>query len=289
VYSEKPLALSLEDARGLAALAEDRGLYLSGAPSRLLGEPAQTMWKAVREGAIGQPHLAYAEMDDGLLHKMDFRDWTGPSGARWPFQDELEMGCTIEHAGYALTWLAAFFGPAESVTAFSTLVVPDKGIREVPPSAMAPDFSVACVRYRSGVVARLTCSIVAKADHSIRIFGDEGLIVAEDCRTPQSAVHVERYGRPRTGSRSGSQRSTLPLLHDPLLPASSRSLKKIDFCLGPIELAAAIAERRSCRLSARFCCHVAELVLAVHQAGTGSGEVRIQTSFDPVAPMPWAR
>src|SRR5690606_22774490 len=44
VYSEKPLAMRLEDARSLVELAAARGLLLSGAPSRLLGRPAQTAW-----------------------------------------------------------------------------------------------------------------------------------------------------------------------------------------------------------------------------------------------------
>jgi predicted dehydrogenase len=113
VYSEKPLAMTVPDAEALVALAERQGLRISGAPSRLLAEPAQTMWKALRDGAIGKPYLAYAEMDDGLLHRMAFRKWISPSGAPWPYQDELEVGNTLEHAGYALTWLCAFFGPAE--------------------------------------------------------------------------------------------------------------------------------------------------------------------------------
>ncbi len=58
VYSEKPLAMQVEHARALVGLAQARGLLLSGAPSRLLGRPAQTLWKALREGRIGRPYLA---------------------------------------------------------------------------------------------------------------------------------------------------------------------------------------------------------------------------------------
>lgn len=287
VYSEKPLAMSAADTRQLVALAEERGLYLSGAPSRVLGEPAQTMWKALRGGTIGRPRLVYAEMDDGLVHKMDFREWAGASGASWPYKDELEMGCTVEHAGYALTWLAAFFGPAESVTAFSDLVVPDKGIDEVSPQALAPDFSVACIRYASGVRARLTCSIVAPEDHSIRVFGDEGILSTENCWKPQSAVYVER--RVVAGRWvHAPMRSKMPLLRDPRVLASARTLPKVDFCLGPLELAAAIRERRPCRLSARFCAHIAEIVFTIQQAGAGAAEVKIASTFEPVEPMPWA-
>jgi predicted dehydrogenase len=102
------------------------------------------MWKALRDGLVGRPRLAYAEMDDGLLHTMDFREWRGDSGAPWPYVDELETGCTVEHAGYALTWLTAFFGPAERVVAYSALTVPDKDIPEVSREAMAIILAIHC-------------------------------------------------------------------------------------------------------------------------------------------------
>src|SRR6476620_11653548 len=52
VYSEKPLALELHQAKELVALAAKRDLLISGAPCSLLGEAAQTVWKTVRDGAI---------------------------------------------------------------------------------------------------------------------------------------------------------------------------------------------------------------------------------------------
>jgi predicted dehydrogenase len=288
VYSEKPLAMSTADARALADLARERRLHLSAAPSRLLGEPAQTAWKALRDGAIGRPRLVYAEMDDGPVHLMDYREWKGASGAPWPYRDELETGCTLEHSGYVLTWLAAFFGPAESVAAFSTLLVPDKGIEEVTEERMAPDFSVACIRYAAGVVARLTCSIVAPADHRLRIVGDTGVLAVEDCWTPQSPVTLARHlveGR----WRHDPIQTTLALATNPRAPRAARTLKKVDFCLGPAELAHAVREGRRSRLSADLACHITELALAIQQAREGAPAVKLTTSFDPIEPMPWAR
>src|SRR3974377_825857 len=53
VYSEKPLATSMEEAHALCALAERKGLMLASAPCSLLGEAAQTLWLAVRQKEIG--------------------------------------------------------------------------------------------------------------------------------------------------------------------------------------------------------------------------------------------
>ena len=191
VYSEKPLATKFEEAEKLVDLAEQKGLYLSSAPCSLLGETAQTIWKALREEIIGKVYVVYSEMDDGLLHKMPYKSWVSQSGIPWPYKDEFEVGCTLEHAGYCLSWFPAFFGRAESITGFSSTLVEDKNT-SIPLDRNAPDFSVACIKFASGVVVRLTCSIVASHDHSIRFFGDRGIMSTPDSWFYSAPVHVRR-------------------------------------------------------------------------------------------------
>ena len=288
VYSEKPLAMDIGDARTLVALAAERGLMLSGAPSRLLGRPAQTAWRLLREGAIGQPHLAYAEMDDGLLHRMAVRRWRGSSGAPWPYDDELRVGNTLEHAGYALTWLAAFFGPARSVTAFGARAVREKGL-DVPLAEQAADVTFAGIEFESGMVARLTCSIVASHDHGLRVFGEDGILAVDDVWKPRARVRV----RPRLRIRGRSIESPLArgqrLLGDKEAVRLSRGRRKVDFCLGPVDMARALAEDRPSRLSAEFCLHITELALAINAAQDGPAKIALHSRFDPIDPMPWAR
>jgi predicted dehydrogenase len=289
VYSEKPLAMSFEDARALVKLAAEKQVQLSCAPSRLLGDTAQTMWKALRSGTIGKVRLVYAEMDDGMLHKQRYRTWAGASGAPWPYKDELEIGCTIEHAGYSLTWLLAYFGPADSVTAFSSVLIPDKET-DVAIDQHAPDFSVGIIRFRSGIVGRLTCSIVAPHDHAIRIFGDEGELSTDDCWKPRSPVRLKKRVSLMGRSAQLPWRKSVPMLGDAeLRRRTPKGLKKVDFCLGPLEMANAVRERRTCRLTPDFVLHVNEVTLAISNAMENSATVKLQSSFEPLEPMPWAR
>jgi predicted dehydrogenase len=288
VYSEKPLAMRLDHAEELVRLAAARGVHLSGAPSRLLGRPAQTIWKQLRSGAIGTPYLVYAEMDDGLLHRMGVRRWRSASGAPWPYRDELEVGNTLEHAGYALTWLAAFFGPAARVTAFAARVIADKRL-DVPLAAQAPDFSVAAIEFAGGVVARLTCSIVARHDHRIRIFGEDGTLSVDDCWQPQSPVRLRRRLRLRGRTMESPLARRVALLGDAEARALSKGRRKVDFCLGPVELARAIRERRPPRLSPGLALHVTELSLAITAAMSGAARVDVHSRFEPIEPLPWAR
>jgi len=179
VYSEKPMAMTFAQAIELASLAEKDQLLLASAPCSVLSPTAQSLWKAVRENTIGKVRLVYANFDDGMIAPREQPwNWHSVSGVPWPAKDEFEVGCTYEHAGYVLTWLAAMFGPAKRVTSFASCQIPDKGI-EV--EDMASDFSVGCIEYAEGIVARLTCGLVAPKDKSLSIIGDEGeLFVGND-------------------------------------------------------------------------------------------------------------
>lgn len=288
VYSEKPLAMDVADAVDLVERAHARGLRLSGAPSRLLGRPAQTAWKLLRDGAIGRPHLVYAEMDDGLLHRMSVRRWRGRSGAPWPYEDELRVGNTLEHAGYVLTWLAAMFGPATSVTAFGGRAVAEKHL-DVPLLEQAADVTFAGIQYASGMVARLTCSIVASHDHGLRVFGEDGILSVDDVWKPESPVRLRRRLVLRGRTMESPFARKQKLLGDAEAVRLSKGRRKVDFCLGPVELARALREDRPSRLSPELALHVAEISLAITRAIDGDARVAIRSRFAPIEPMPWAR
>jgi predicted dehydrogenase len=112
VYSDKPMTVEFSDAKELVELAERKGLYLSSAPCGILGETAQTLWRALRSGEIGTARVVYAEYDDGPLHLQNPDIWFSDSGALYPYRDIFEVGFPLLHMGYYLTWFAAFFGPA---------------------------------------------------------------------------------------------------------------------------------------------------------------------------------
>ena len=132
----------------------------------MLGEAAQGLAEAVARKDVGTIRLVYAELDDGPIHQMQPDDWESPHGTPWPWRDEFSVGCTLEHAGYHLSWLIRYFGPIVLVTAFSSCLIPDKH-PALRPEQTAADFSVACIKFHSGVTTRLTCSIVAPHDHSL--------------------------------------------------------------------------------------------------------------------------
>jgi predicted dehydrogenase len=301
VYSEKPLAMDSAAARALVDLAEGRGVYLACAPCSVLGESAQALWKALREKVIGRVRLVYGSFDDGLIApRQSPWLWRNETGVAWPAKDEFEVGCTYEHAGYLLTWLAAFFGPARAVTAFASCLHADKGIAV---DSMAPDFTSGCIEYGDGVVARVTCSLLGPKDKSLTIIGDEGVLAVPDVRNDACPVYVRREppGRIRGGIERrinnwkrlfrfpGFEPDWHLWQRYPLAIGARRHLvsrgKPVDFCRGLAELAAAIREKRPCRLSAKLGWHVTELVESLQYPERFGFRRDLASSFDLIEPL----
>ena len=285
VYSEKPLAMEVAQARELHALAQDKGRMLASAPCSVLGEAAQTLGHALRHDIAGTPRVIYAELDDGFVPQAAYRKWLSETGAPWPYDDEFRVGCTLEHAGYYLGWLIAWFGSVRTVVAASAETVPDKTGN----GPMAPDVSVATLFFENGPLVRLTCSIVAPHDHQIRIVGDKGVLSCEAAWDNAAKVRFARRMTLRRRLMESPLKKTIRL-PQPTHPKVKRwGAAAMNFMLGPAEMLEALREGRPTRLSADFALHMTEVTLAIQNAGETGGAQAMTTRCDPMEPMPWAR
>lgn len=317
VYSEKPLTTDLAQTRALFDLAEERGLVFTGAPCNLYSDAVVTMWQAVRDGAIGKPVVIYAELDDNPAHLMQMEKVQSPTGAPFPYAEEFQEGCTVEHVGYHLVWICAMFGPVQSVTAFSQALVPHKTQTPLSPPD-TPDFSVACLTFASGVVARITCTWVTPRDHQMRIVGEEGEVTVDNVFHDQSAVHLERFSRVSLSARKAYTVRNQPLLGR-LFGISGRRLALMrrwkshgveaergvgrslkhkfvswlrrrevyaqDKLLGIAEMARAMEAGRKQPMPPDFLMHLNELTLLIQRAGPNGVATVPSTTFAPLTPM----
>jgi predicted dehydrogenase len=283
VYSEKPLATEMTEAQALYDLAKDKSLMLASAPCSLLGEAAQTLWLAVREGQIGKVRLAYAQLDDDWIPKAPYRKWRSESGAPWPYRDEFLVGCTLEHAGYYLTWLIAMFGSVERVIAASATLIDDKPVDGL---KSAPDYSCATIFFKSGVVARLTCSIVAPHDHTMKIVGEDGILEIDRSWDNQAPIRIRRRHVIRRRLLNSPIARRFKIKAETHPKVGRWGAASMNFALGPMEMISALRESRPCRLSADLALHLNEVTLAVQNA---NGLQYMKTECPPLQPMPWAR
>lgn len=317
VYSEKPLTTDFEQTRELFALAQQRALVLTGAPCNLYCDAVSTLWKAVRDGAIGKPVLVCAELDDNPAHLMRLEKMQSPTGAPFPYVEELQEGCTVEHVAYHLVWICAMFGPATAVTAFSKHLVEHKTDTPLDP-ADTPDFSVACLDFADGVAARITCSWVAPRDHRMRIIGEQGEISADNAFHDQAPVHLERFSRVSLSARKAYTARTQPLIgrifgiggrraalvrrwkshaveaergvgrslkHKFVSWLRRREIYAQDKLLGIAEMTRAIREGRQQPMPPDFLMHLNELTLLIQRAGPRGVTTKPLTSFKPIAPL----
>ncbi|MDB5826412.1 MAG: oxidoreductase [Variovorax sp.] len=317
VYSEKVLTTDLDQTRELFAIAESRGLVLTGAPCNLYCDAVSTMWKAVRDGAIGKPLLVYAELDDNPAHLMELEKVQSPTGAPFPYAEEFQEGCTVEHVAYHLVWICAMFGPVTSVTAFSKALVEHKTDTPLSPSD-TPDFSVGCLDFENGAAARITCSWVAPRDHRLRIIGEQGEICADNAFHDQAPVHLERFSRVSLSARKAYTVRTQPLIgrifgiggrrlplvrrwkshaveaergvghslkHRFVSWLRRREVYAQDKLLGIAEMTRAIDEHRPQPMPADFLIHLNELTLLIQRAGTTGIAMKPQTTFTRFEPL----
>jgi predicted dehydrogenase len=238
VYTEKPLAATVSEARELVAEAERRRLRLGCAPDTFLSSPYETGRRLIADGAIGVPVGAAATMLAG-----------GPES--WhPNADMFYRaggGPLLDIAPYYLTALVSLLGPIESVGAFAETPTP---LRTLGAGARAgdvvevevPTHAVAVVRMRIGALATLTVSFETRGQYvsGLVVYGTEGLLTLPDANAFAGDVAV-----------TGPGDEIVTVAYESRGAQETRGI-------GIEDLALALAEHRPHRANAQLALHVLE-------------------------------
>lgn len=260
VHTEKPLALTSKGAWGLVELADQLELRLSSAPTTWLGEAQQTVWRKIKEGAIGQPRVAYAEVNWGRIES-----WH-PNPA--PFY---AVGPVFDVAVYPLTLLTAFFGPAKRVIAGGGFLHRERQTKEGKPFTVeSPDWTAAVVEFASGMTARVTSNFYvtwSTTQTGMEIHGDDGMVRMDRWDVFESPAYIANK---ETGDK------TWKLVPD------SYPAPGIEFARGLSDLAFAIREERPHLTTGSHAAHVVEIAEAILTSIEESRPVEVDaTRFRP--------
>jgi predicted dehydrogenase len=264
VHSEKPLALTVEDAQELVRLADEKGLRLGCSPFTYMGEAAQTAWKIIREEKLGPVRLAYAEVNWGRIES-----WHPAPG---PFY---EVGALFDVGVYPLTMLTAFFGPARKVTAYGALLHPDRVTKEgVAFHIDTPDFVTAAIELANGTVVRLTTNFYVghhNKQTGIELHGDKGSLYLQSWQNFNAAVEYAEFG---------GTYQPVELVREPYQGTEwGRAVR---------ELAIAIQQNVPHRATGAHAAHIVDILCATKESYETGRPVAIYSEFVAPTPMDWA-
>ena len=176
VYSEKPVATTLDDAVRIRDEADRRGLTLVCAPSVLLFPQIRFAWDLVKTGRIGKVHAALGRGYGGVPPWSDYPSDPSPFFARGggPLAD---MGVYPLHA------ITGILGPAKRVSAFAAQARDSFVVEEGPFAGKRIPIEVEdnwhlMLDFGDGRLASVTANNVAQDSRApqMELFGLEGTV-----------------------------------------------------------------------------------------------------------------
>jgi Predicted dehydrogenases and related proteins len=265
VYSEKPLAVTREDADELIALAARTGARLACAPDTVLGTGVQTARAAVDAGRIGRPVAATATMlVPGHEHwhpnpAFFYREGGGPLLDRGP---------------YELTTLLHLLGPVVEVVGMSARPRRTRVALAGPRAGAAFPVEVdthvtGSLRHRDGAVSTIVMSfdVVATRASHIEVHGERASLIVP---SPNAfSGHVLRRALGEDGWE--------------LLPVGA-GYRDASRGYGAADLATTAPGAE--RASADIARHALDVALSLLESARDGGMVPTRTSFRAPDPLP---
>ena len=180
-YSEKPLAVDMEEAAELIALAEEKDLRLGGAPDTFLGAGIQTARRLIDGGFIGDVVGASCAM---VCHGHE--TWHPDP----EFYYKRGGGPMLDMGPYYVTALVQLLGEAKGVMGFTKKTFPHRTITSQP--HYGEDITVDVDTYLSGnilfsngAIAQLftTFDVYYTQQARFEVYGTKGSLVVPDPNT----------------------------------------------------------------------------------------------------------
>lgn len=192
VYGEKPLAVTMEDARGILDAASRAGVRVGSAPDTVLGTGTQTARHEIDEGRIGRPIAATAVM-------------VTPGHESWhPAPDFYYLpggGPLLDMGPYYVSALIQLLGPVRSVVGASSRLRSERSITSGARSGERIPVEVqthvsGVLEHENGALSTITTSFdgVATTADPIEVHGEDATLAVPDPNGFDGEVRLIRRG-----------------------------------------------------------------------------------------------
>jgi predicted dehydrogenase len=266
VYSEKPLATTVEDAHEAAGLAESYGLRLGCAPDIFLSGAYQKARSLLDEGAIGEPLAVSAAMLSGGQETWHpdpdifFRDGAGPL---------LDMG------PYYVTAIVSLLGPVRRVAGFASTFVRERTI-EIGPrrgerfTAETPTHISSMLELGSGATAMLVATFESPGHYAstMLVHGSKGELALPDPNAFDGQIQIRR-------GRGGWERVSYPSRG----AADARGL-------GLHDMVESIGKGRAHRATAGLATHVVDVARSILDSCDSGSAIVIESTAERPDALP---
>lgn len=268
VYTEKPLAATLAEAREILETARDRELLVGSAPDTVLGAGLQTCRALIDEGRIGEPVGATAIWAfNGHEHWHPDPDFFYQEGG----------GPLFDMGPYYLTALVFLLGPATRVTGAVTRASDERTITSEPRRGETIDVDVpthepGLVEFENGASATVLMTFDVAGSSmptpTFEIYGTEGTL-----RVPDPNCFAEPVGVLEAGS---DEFEDVPFTHD---YEAGRGA-------GIADLANTLRSDWEHRTSGALAGHVMEIMDGIRSASDSGTHLDLEPDIDRPAPLP---
>jgi predicted dehydrogenase len=254
VYSEKMIAVTLEEGKELVKLAKEKNLLMTTAPDTFLGAGHQTARLAIDAGLIGEPIQVVGVCQRGYH----------PTGAvkRVSMVQGPGGGIPFDMGGYYLHAMVNLFGPVKRATGFAQTRNKNRTFLNPRHPDYEENFEVdtinnmaATMEFVNGILGTLVVTSESIADTArIEVIGTYGSLTIHD---------PNDFSGPIVLRRRNCEPCELPLTH---------GFKENCRGVGVADMAYALRNKRTPRASADMGLHVFELIHGVW-SGTESGKI----------------
>lgn len=287
VYCEKPLATSLEQANEIVEFAEKQGLFVGAAPDTFLSPEFQTVRKLIDEGAIGKVINVTA-------------NYVGPGADLWHpnagFLYKQGGGPALDMGPYFLTTLVSLLGPLDSLFCYANRGWDVRNIHGKDVDVDVMTNYCAVLKFANGTIGNINLTYDEwKSDlPGMELYGTDGVIIAPDPNTMMGAIRLLKAQEFKTVvNGKASLPEKLEAIYGPETFGLFREIETVaprignERGAGLADMAKAIVDGCTPRVSAALCRHVTEAINAFNVCIETGMPYRMTTSFATPEPMVW--
>ncbi|MGL6180679.1 MAG: Gfo/Idh/MocA family protein, partial [Aestuariivirga sp.] len=277
VYTEKPLTLSLAEARQLQRIATAKKLQVAGAPDTFLGGSHQLARRAVDDGLVGKIAGGTAHiMSRGMEHWHPNPDFFFKPGG----------GPVLDMGPYYIANLVNLLGPVKRVAALTGMARRQRIIESAPRkgekiAVKTPTTVHALLDFASGAMVTLSASwdVYAHRHPHMELYGSDGALFLPD---------PNFFGGEVLAAGPDGEAKPLPAWDHPFgVPNQVHSgVALANYrAAGLADMAEGILKRRDIRCSIARMAHVVDIMVSILKSGEGRKFVTLATTCTRPKPL----